>query len=173
MATISAPAIPTEAAERQNLRTAWSVLCGLSLTAGAAIVAVVVLMPQATGRSAGDRLALLAVLAGVAGSAVSAVQMTALRMSKAKLDAHALPLVLMRPVMGALMGLLVYAGVVGGFLISTAGGSTESFSPQGLVFLAGLGGLFATTAVERLKIVFKTLLGTPPEEAEKVATPRS
>ena len=48
------------------------------------------------------------------------------------------------PFLGASTGWLMYLGVVGGFLIvTTANLDSADFSPEGITFLATLGGLFA------------------------------
>ncbi|MER3483695.1 MAG: hypothetical protein C4332_11635 [Meiothermus sp.] len=70
---------------------------------------------------------------------------------------------LVRPLLGAAMGFLVYIGVVGGYLIAvvatTKPPSPGDFNPYALGFLSLLGGLFAKTFLERLKDAFDTLFG--------------
>ena len=57
------------------------------------------------------------------------------------------------------MGLLVYVGITGGYVIAVQnGGATENtFSREGLLFLAFLGGLFAKTFLEKLRNTFDVL----------------
>ncbi len=164
---------------------AWCVVAGTAAVALGALAGIVLLLPDGSSTASGLRLAGLSLLAGVAGSTVSALQSSSQRIAngweladgtklparspKDKFAARLIPLFAMRPVMGAMMGLLVYVGLVGGFLIATTDGS-QSFSAQGIVFLSGLGGLFAKTFVERLKVVFKTLLGAEsPASADGAA----
>jgi formate hydrogenlyase subunit 3/multisubunit Na+/H+ antiporter MnhD subunit len=75
------------------------------------------------------------------------------------------PWLLVRPVFGAVMGMLLFAGFVGGFLIATTE-TPQKFSPAGLLFLSLLSGLFAKTFVARLRVMFKTLLGDTEETAK-------
>jgi hypothetical protein len=54
----------------------------------------------------------------------------------------------------------MYVGLVGGFLIVTTGDlESADFSPEGITFLAILGGLFAKTFLERLRGMFDSLFG--------------
>ncbi len=57
------------------------------------------------------------------------------------------------------MGLLVYAGLTGGFLIAVLNPENASFSDEGLFFLSFLGGLFAKTFIGKLRDMFDTLFG--------------
>jgi hypothetical protein len=52
-----------------------------------------------------------------------------------------LPYLLARPIMGAAMGVVAYAGVAGGFLIATSS-EPKTFSPEGILFFSVLAGLF-------------------------------
>ena len=154
-------------------RLAWIVFAALAAASVAAITALIALLPK--DASAGDqrRLLVVAVLAATAGSAISALHSATDRYGHGleladgtkvpthgradRFGARLVPLFLMRPLMGSLMGLVVYAGLSGGYLIATSGNT--KLSPAGVVFFAALAGLFAKTALERLKIVFGALLG--------------
>jgi hypothetical protein len=83
----------------------------------------------------------------------------------ARFSERCVPFLVMRPILGAVMGLIVYAGFIGGFLISTTK-APETFSPQGLVFIAVLSGLFAKTFLARIRVVFKTMLGESGKDHE-------
>lgn len=52
------------------------------------------------------------------------------------------------PLVGAVLGVVVFAGVVGGFLVATS--ANASYSPAALVFLAFLGGFFSGRFLRRL-----------------------
>jgi hypothetical protein len=122
------------------------------------------------------QLAVLAVAGGVLGSAISALLSACQRIAdgwelsdgtklpenepKDKFVARMIPFFLVRPFLGAATGLLMYVGLVGGFLIVTTGDlESADFSPEGITFLAILGGLFAKTFLERLRGMFDSLFG--------------
>lgn len=160
-------------------RRAWEVLATLTSTATGCLAAIVVLMPHSFSSNDSKRLAMLALLGGALGAAVSGLVQTCDRYAAgleltdgsawpprdkpvARFSERCVPFLVLRPVLGAVMGLIVYAGFVGGFLISTTK-APETFSPQGMVFIAVLAGLFAKTFLARVRVVFKAMLG----EAEK------
>ena len=62
-----------------------------------------------------------------------------------------------RPLLGGVVGLLAYTGLVGGYLVAAVQehGSTPRFSMHGLAFLALLAGVFAKTFLDRLGNWFK------------------
>jgi hypothetical protein len=101
--------------------------------------------------------ALLCVLGGTLGSSVSALISAADRIArgwefkdgtkypkedpKDKFGARMVPWFIVRPFLGSAMGLLVYVGMKGGYLIAVRNASQGDFSREGLLFLAFLGGL--------------------------------
>ena len=104
--------------------------------------------------------AFLCVLGGTLGSGVSALISAADRIShdwefqdgtkyptdetEDKFGQRMVPWFIVRPFLRSAMGLLVYVGITGGYLIAVQKGtSAGAFSREGLLFLAFLGGLFA------------------------------
>jgi hypothetical protein len=161
-------------------RRAWEVLGTLATATTGCLVAIVVLMPHTFSTNDSKRLAVLALLGGALGAGVSALVQTCDRYAAGlelldgsvwppsekrvlRFSEHQVPFLVMRPVLGAVMGLIVYAGFIGGFLISTTK-APESFSPQGMVFLAVVSGLFAKTFLARVRIVFRAMLGEADKE---------
>ena len=59
------------------------------------------------------------------------------------------------------MGLLIYAGLTGGYLLAVddANPKDVNFNRQGLLFFSFLAGLFAKTFIERLRAMFDTFFG--------------
>jgi hypothetical protein len=76
-----------------------------------------------------------------------------------KFSLRMVPSFLLRPVLGASMGFVVYVGIVGGFLFATQDSQAADFSLEGLAFYGTLAGLFAKTLLEKLKIMLKALVG--------------
>src|SRR3954469_24244096 len=158
-------------------KRAWEVLGVLTSSAVGCLAALVVLMPNSFASNDAQRLAVLAMLAGALGASISGLVQTCDRYSggfelhdgtlvppsekvRSRFSERCVPFLVMRPLLGAVMGLIVYAGFVGGFLISTTN-SPASFSPQGIVFISVLSGLFAKTFLARVRVVFKAMLGGP------------
>jgi hypothetical protein len=73
---------------------------------------------------------------------------------------------LMRPLQGAVLALIVYFTLRGGYLGQDR---TAPVNPYGVATLAGLVGLFTRHAVERLTAVFDTMFGKPQEDATPVS----
>jgi hypothetical protein len=161
-------------------RRAWEVLAGLSVVAAGCLAAIIALVPSGFSSNDSQLLAILALLGGALGAAISAIVLTCDRYSAGveladgttwparekpipRFNERMVPFLVLRPVLGAVMGLLVYAGFVGGYLISTTK-APEAFSPQGLVFTSVLSGLFAKTFLARVRLVFKALLGDQQRE---------
>ena len=80
---------------------------------------------------------------------------------KDKFLARMSPQFILRPLLGAVMGLLVYGGIIGGYLITVQveNLSITSFRPEGLLFVSLLAGLFAKTFIEKLRDMFDALFG--------------
>jgi len=172
-------------AEVQTLRR-WSyrVLVVLVMVAAASAVGLIVLLPDHPLGPGSGRLMAVALLGGVLGSAASAVRSTCERLARGfelddgagtwppdarrgeKMNVRMIPYLLARPLLGGATGLVAYAGVVGGFLVATAKQPT-TFSPEGILFFALLAGLFAKTFLQRMDIVFKTMLGEPTTTNKK------
>ena len=62
-----------------------------------------------------------------------------------------LPQFYFRPVLGAGMGMIAFAGLVAGVLFSTRTTSPATIVPESVLFFSLVSGLFAKTLIERLK----------------------
>lgn len=69
----------------------------------------------------------------------------------------------LRPVQGAILALVVYFTLRGGFLGQDA---TSPVNPYGVAAISALVGLFTRHAVSKLTDVFDTVFGKPKEETE-------
>jgi hypothetical protein len=67
--------------------------------------------------------------------------------------------VIVRPIVGAALGLAAFAGVAGGFLVAT-GAQEADYSPTGLLFIAFLAGLFAESFIKALSRAADALFAT-------------
>jgi hypothetical protein len=72
---------------------------------------------------------------------------------------------LMRPLQGAVLALIVYFTLRGGYLGQDG---KAPLNPYGVATLAGLVGLFTRHAVEKLTAIFDTMFGRPQEDADPV-----
>jgi hypothetical protein len=181
MAVTVATSIPQPEDEVLLLRR-WSyrVLGVLVAVAAGSAAGVVLVLPHHPVGAGSNRLMAIALLGGMLGSTASALRSACERLATGfelddgtrfwppaaqkgqKMGIRTIPFLIVRPFLGAAMGLVAYAGVVGGFLIATST-QPKSFSPQGILFFALLAGLFAKTFLHRMDIVFKTLLGEPAQ----------
>jgi nitrate/nitrite transporter NarK len=73
-----------------------------------------------------------------------------------------LPELIIYPLIGAACGFVVFAGVVGGFLLAS-GTQTETYSAPGLLFLAFIAGIFSSHFLRRLKVSAEALFGEDEE----------
>lgn len=73
-----------------------------------------------------------------------------------------LPLLILLPLLGAALGLVAFAGFVGGFLVAS-GSSSPSYSPAGLLFIAALAGMFAPNFIAALSRAADALFGKTSE----------
>ena len=135
----------------------------------------VVLLSQAPATDSAARTIWLCVVGGTLGSSISALLSAADRIShgwefseghkdpaaepKDKFVGRMAPFFIIRPFLGSAMGLLVYVGLTGGYLIAVQNAQGVTFSREGLLFLAFVGGLFAKTFLEKLRAMFDTLFG--------------
>jgi hypothetical protein len=69
-----------------------------------------------------------------------------------------LPLLILLPLLGAALGLVAFAGLVGGFLIAS-GSDNPSYSPAGLIFVAALAGMFAPNFIASLARAADAIFG--------------
>lgn len=152
----------------------WLVAIAL-VSLGLGVVLLSQTLSQAPAARPAVQTILLCVVGGTLGSSISALLSAADRISngwefsagekyprfepKDKFVARMVPFFLVRPFLGSAMGLLVYVGLTGGYLIAVQNAQGSTFSPEGLLFLALLGGLFAKTFLEKLRAMFDTLFG--------------
>jgi hypothetical protein len=73
-----------------------------------------------------------------------------------------LPLLILLPLLGAALGLVAFAGLVGGFLVAS-GSSSPSYSPAGLLFVAALAGMFAPNFIASLARAADAIFGKTSE----------
>jgi len=83
-----------------------------------------------------------------------------------------LPLLILLPLLGAALGLIAFAGFVGGFLV-TSGSSSPSYSPTGLLFIAALSGMFAPNFFASLARAADAIFGKTSEPPERTIGPSS
>jgi hypothetical protein len=67
-------------------------------------------------------------------------------------------LLVLLPLLGAALGLVAFAGLVGGFLIAS-GSESASYSPAGLLFVAALAGMFAPNFIASLARAADAIFG--------------
>jgi hypothetical protein len=164
-----------EAAEREKLFpvvvTLLSVLAGLGVMSCATIAWVL----QWDTMQPDLRLLLLGLFGGTLGSCVAASISAAQRYADgvetrfgvkipeegpaARFNRAMVPFFYLRPFLGASMGVVAYAGVVGGLLFTTGSPDIQQVHPEAVLFFGTLAGLFAKTLIERLKDAFDRLLG--------------
>jgi len=68
------------------------------------------------------------------------------------------------PITGAAFGVVVFAGVVGGFLVAST--AAASYSPPALAFLAFLGGMFSDQLLSKLASTAHVLFGDEPRGSQ-------
>jgi hypothetical protein len=74
------------------------------------------------------------------------------------LSSSSVPELVVCPLVGAVFGVVVFAGVVGGFLVAST--ETGTYSAAALMFIAFLGGFFSNKFFERLSAASDALFGT-------------
>lgn len=75
-----------------------------------------------------------------------------------------IPFYLLRPFLGLPVAVILYLALRGGLL--SANTSIEQINPFGMAALGGMSGLFADSAVDKLKQVFDIFVGIKPEKRE-------
>lgn len=156
---------------------AVAVLLWLAMIILASVVAVTLLLGNVIKLPQGVHAVVLCVIAGVLGSAVSALVSAWERIAngwelasgikmptdhpKDKFLARMSAQFFLRPFLGAVMGVLVYSGITGGYLITIQieNLTATQFRPEGLLFVSLLGGVFAKTFIEKLRDMFDALFG--------------
>ena len=83
-----------------------------------------------------------------------------------------LPLLILLPLLGAALGLVAFAGFVGGFLVAT-GSSSPSYSPAGLLFISALAGMFAPNFIASLARAADAIFGKTGEPPAREIGPSS
>jgi hypothetical protein len=100
-------------------------------------------------------LLLLVILMGALGSVVHSATSFADFVGNRRFFSSWIAWYLLRPVVGALLALLMYFAVRGGFFSTSS--QNDSVNPYGIAALAGLAGLFSKQATDKLREVFETL----------------
>jgi hypothetical protein len=94
------------------------------------------------------------------------------QMKKAEVDARHtwgfgiqdIPWLILHPLLGAALGLIAFAGLIGGFLLASGTKAPSSYSPAGLLFVALLVGLFSPNFIAGLARAADAIFGkTQPE----------
>jgi hypothetical protein len=137
-----------------------------------AVVAVSFLAAGGSPSARSWQSAVLCVVAGVLGSAIAALLSVADRVAngwelldgtprpekakdKEKFNERMVLFFWIRPLLGAAVGAIAYAGATSEMLFKLEGETTV----QKLLFLALLSGFFAKTLLDKLKDLFKALVG--------------
>jgi hypothetical protein len=75
-----------------------------------------------------------------------------------------IPWLILHPLLGAALGLIAFAGLIGGFLVASGTKAPSSYSPAGLLFVAVLAGLFSPNFIGGLARAADAIFGkTQPE----------
>ena len=75
-----------------------------------------------------------------------------------------IPWLILHPLLGAALGLIAFAGLIGGFLVASGTKAPSSYSPAGLLFIAVLAGLFSPNFIAGLARAADAIFGkTQPE----------
>jgi hypothetical protein len=89
------------------------------------------------------------------------------------LSSSDIPVIVVNPLIGGVLGLITFAGVVGGFLVASS--ASASYSCAALVFIAFLGGFFSAKFLRRLGAAADALFGTeqpqPPKQPQRPDEP--
>lgn len=116
------------------------------------------------------RLLLVVGLAGTMGSLLHALGSFADYVGESKLKTSWLLWYFLRPVVGALMGMIFYFLLRGGLLSGQI--DPSNVNPYGFVALAALAGMFADQASLKLREVFDTLFKTNDTRGDTLSAPR-
>jgi hypothetical protein len=114
------------------------------------------------------RFLLIVVLAGALGSYIHAATSFADFVGNRRCYASWTLWYVLRPFIGVALSLMVYFAMRGGLIGASTG--AEALSPYGIAAIAGLAGLFAKQATDKLREVFETLFKTdhPPSRSDKL-----
>jgi hypothetical protein len=85
---------------------------------------------------------------------------------------YILPFLFLLPLVGAVLGVALFAGVSGGFLLAS-GDQELTYSQPGFVFLSFLAGFFAETFLRRLARSADALFGVERRESPEREPPRT
>jgi len=114
------------------------------------------------------RFLTLVALAGAIGGTLYSLRSFVMFVGNRTLIRSWLPLYFGMPVVGALLGQIFYVVLRAG-LVSPSAPSTD-VSPYGFTAIAGLGGLFAGQALEKLKDIFEVVFTPIPPNKDPVAS---
>jgi hypothetical protein len=115
------------------------------------------------------RLLTLVALAGAIGATIYSLRSFAMFAGNRTLVTSWLSLYFAMPVVGALLGQVFYFVIRAGLLSSN--GTGAEVNPYGFTAAAGLGGLFASQALEKLKQVFEVIFTGVPGNSDPMVPP--
>lgn len=161
-----------------NVFTTSLMAIGLIVFTLWAIYSIVMLWPQDTDGAVQyllwrialadeTRLLIIVILAGALGSMIHTHRSFYYHIGNRDFGASWIPFYIVRPFVGAILALVFYLVIRGGFFAQ--GSSVEATSPFGFAALAGLVGLFSEQAILKLKQVAETLFIKPEPAEEKPA----
>lgn len=107
------------------------------------------------------RMLLIVAMAGALGGLMHALRSVYWYVGHQTLVRRWVPMYILLPFVGAILGIVFYLVIRGGFFSPQA--TAEQTSPFGFAALAALAGMFSEQAVLKLKQVFETLLTKAPK----------
>lgn len=107
--------------------------------------------------SAEVRLLSIVIFSGVVGSQIHALKSFANYTGSRRFGAHWLWWYILRAPTGALLAIVFYFAMRGGFLLLTNGHGADDFHVFGVAGIATMAGLFSEQAIHKLKELFDTL----------------
>jgi hypothetical protein len=114
-----------------------------------------------------QQLLLIVALAGGLGATLHGLRSLARYVGERYLFRSWLLYYAVLPIVGAIMGTIVYLVLRAGLLAGAA--NTNQTDPYGVAAIAGLVGLFSAQAAEKLKAVFETLFSSSPPGSESLS----
>lgn len=115
------------------------------------------------------RLFLVIAAAGGLGALIHVLRSVYEYVGNRRLRRSWITMYLLEPFVGAALGLVVYCVLRGGLTTSVA--SSDVINPYGVAGVAALVGMFSRQTVDKLRVVFNTLLTAPQDSPEEGLTP--
>lgn len=119
----------------------------------------------ASGWPVEERLFVAAILAGTLGSLLHTIQSFTKYLAYQRLYRAWFAWYLMRPFIGAMLASMIFLIVRGGFLTT----GQDAVSLNGLIALAGVGGMFSEPATQRLSEIANAVFGTTRDSKDALA----